>query len=113
AGAVLLLSTPPSAFERIVPALIALGSIVLLLRDPIRRWADRRAAPPPVFALAAAITLIGVYAGYFAAAVLYAIIAPVHWPAAILLGCGCLAGSWTGPAVVRRLPERPLRAVVG
>src|SRR6185436_18902842 len=34
AGAVLLLNTPASAFERIVPALIALGSVLLLLRDP-------------------------------------------------------------------------------
>lgn len=149
AGAVLLLSTPASAFERIVPALIALGSIVLLLRDPIRRWADRRAAAPPMLALSVAIALVGVYAGYFGAAagvlmlaalsaanteplavtnavknivtgaanltaaVLYALVAPVHWSAAILLGCGCLAGSWAGPAAVRRLPERPLRAAIG
>jgi uncharacterized protein len=148
AGAVLLLSTPPSAFERVVPALIALGSIVLLLRDQIRRWADRRRTPPPARVLAAAVTIVGVYAGYFGAAagvlmlaalsastteplaitnaiknivtgaanltaaVLYAVIAPVHWPAAVLLGCGCLMGSWAGPAVVRRLPERPLRAAI-
>jgi uncharacterized membrane protein YfcA len=149
AGAVLLLNTPASAFERIVPVLIALGSVLLLLRDPIRRWADRRATPPPRLALAAAVTAIGVYTGYFGAAagvlmlaalsastteplavtnavknivvgaanlaavVLYAVIAPIHWPAALLLGCGCLAGSWTGPAIVRRLPERPLRAAIG
>jgi uncharacterized membrane protein YfcA len=43
------------------------------------------------------------------AAIIYAIIAPVHWPAAVLLGAGCLVGSWIGPAVVRRTPEKPLR----
>jgi uncharacterized membrane protein YfcA len=43
------------------------------------------------------------------AAIIYAVIAPVHWPAALLLGAGCLLGSWIGPAVVRRTPEKPLR----
>jgi uncharacterized membrane protein YfcA len=47
-----------------------------------------------------------------AAAVLYAVIAPVHWTAAALLGVGCLIGSWIGPALVRRTPERPLRFVI-
>ncbi|MEV4280627.1 sulfite exporter TauE/SafE family protein [Actinoplanes xinjiangensis] len=47
-----------------------------------------------------------------AAAVLYAFIAPVDWAAAALLGVGCLIGSWIGPALVRRTPERPLRIVI-
>ncbi|GIE31856.1 UPF0721 transmembrane protein [Actinoplanes italicus] len=47
-----------------------------------------------------------------AAAVLYAVIAPVHWTAAAILGVGCLIGSWIGPALVRRTPERPLRFVI-
>ncbi|BEL08518.1 sulfite exporter TauE/SafE family protein [Actinoplanes sichuanensis] len=47
-----------------------------------------------------------------AAAILYAFIAPVHWTAAALLGFGCLIGSWIGPALVRRTPERPLRIVI-
>ncbi|MFC4069691.1 sulfite exporter TauE/SafE family protein [Actinoplanes subglobosus] len=47
-----------------------------------------------------------------AAAVLYAVIAPVHWTAAALLGLGCLIGSWIGPSLVRRTPERPLRIVI-
>ncbi|MEU8657233.1 sulfite exporter TauE/SafE family protein [Actinoplanes philippinensis] len=47
-----------------------------------------------------------------AAAILYAFIAPVHWTAAALLGIGCLIGSWIGPALVRRTPERPLRIVI-
>ncbi|GAA4131382.1 hypothetical protein [Actinomadura keratinilytica] len=29
-----------------------------------------------------------------------------------MLACGALAGSWTGPALVRRLPERPLRVAI-
>ncbi|GAA2635000.1 sulfite exporter TauE/SafE family protein [Paractinoplanes durhamensis] len=146
AGAVLLLATPSSAFERIVPVLVALGAALLLLRDPLRRWAGHRRMPRPV--LAAAIFGVGVYGGYFgaaagvlmlavlsvsateplpvtnavksialgaanlAAAVIYAVIAPVNWAAAGLMAIGCLAGSWLGPMLVRRTPERPLRVAI-
>lgn len=147
-GAVLLMNTTASAFERIVPALIALAAVVLLLRDRLRGWYTR---PKALFAqppLGPAVFLIGIYGGYFgaaagvlmlavmsmsiveplavtnavksvvlcasnaAAAVLYAFVAPVHWTAALLLGAGCLVGSWIGPALVRRTPERPLRIVI-
>ena len=143
-GAVLLLATPSKAFELIVPGLIVLGAALLLLRDPIRRWAGHRSPSPPV--LGGTVFLIGVYGGYFgaaagvlmlavlsvaateahavtnavksialgaanlAAAVIYALVAPVDWPAAAVLAAGCLVGSWLGPALVRRTPERPLRA---
>ncbi|MEV6494440.1 sulfite exporter TauE/SafE family protein, partial [Actinoplanes sp. NPDC051633] len=142
AGAVLLLSTPPSAFERIVPWLIALAAVALLFRDPLRARLTRAAGLP----LTPLIFLIAIYSGYFGAAagvlmltvlslsaseplavsnavknvvsgisnltaaVIYAFVAPVHWPAALLLGAGCLLGAWIGPAIVRRLPEKPLRA---
>lgn len=43
------------------------------------------------------------------AGVAYAILAPVDWIAAGALALGCLIGAWIGPAIVRRLPERPLR----
>jgi uncharacterized membrane protein YfcA len=145
AGAVLLMSTPSSAFERIVPALIVLGALTLLLREPLRIWYARPGLRPP---LGVAVFLISVYGGYFgaaagvlllaalslaaaeplavtnavksvvlgaanlAAAVLYAVIAPVHWTAAVLLAAGCLVGSWIGPALVRRTPERPLRFAI-
>jgi len=145
-GAVLLLATPAKAFELIVPALIALGAVLLLLRDPIRRWAGHRSPSPPV--LHGTVFLIGVYGGYFGAAagvlmlavlsvaateahavtnavksialgaanltaaVIYAAVAPVDWTAAVLLGAGVLLGSWLGPALVRRTPERPLRIAI-
>lgn len=144
-GAVLLMNTTSSVFERIVPLLIALAAVVLLLRDQLRGWYTRPRVRLP---LGIMIFLIGIYGGYFgaaagvlmlavlsmsvveplavtnavksvilmgsnlAAAVLYAIIAPVHWTAAALLGFGCLIGSWIGPALVRRTPERPLRVVI-
>jgi uncharacterized membrane protein YfcA len=46
------------------------------------------------------------------AAVAYAFLAPVDWPAAAALGLGCLIGSRVGPVVVRRVPETPLRIAI-
>lgn len=72
AGALLLLTTPASAFELIVPWLIALGAALLLLRDRLRQAADNRAttrgeAGASALPLAVAVTLVGVYGGYFGA----------------------------------------------
>ena len=47
------------------------------------------------------------------AAVLFAILAPVHWLAVIPLGLGCLIGSRLGPVVVRDAPATPLRIAIG
>ncbi|MDO9379393.1 MAG: sulfite exporter TauE/SafE family protein [Nocardioidaceae bacterium] len=77
-GAALLLSTPASVFELVVPFLVAFGSVLLLARDPLRRWADARAARRPPGAVvrasgvlgpggAVSIVAIGVYGGYFGA----------------------------------------------
>lgn len=152
-GATLLLSTPSSTFELVVPWLVALGSVLLLAREPLRRLADERArgrGNVPRFGLpfTCAVVLIGVYGGYFGAgagvlmlavlslsateplpitnavknivtgaanvtaAIAYAFLAPVHWVTAGVLAAGCLVGSWTGPALVRRLPETPLRIAI-
>ncbi|MEV6343068.1 sulfite exporter TauE/SafE family protein [Actinoplanes sp. NPDC051851] len=51
-------------------------------------------------------------ASNLAAAILYAFIAPVHWSAVAPMAVGCLLGSWIGPALVRRTPERPLRIAI-
>lgn len=47
------------------------------------------------------------------AGVAYAMLAPVDWAAAGCLALGCLLGAWIGPAIVRRLPQRPLRVGIG
>ncbi|PXY27137.1 sulfite exporter TauE/SafE family protein [Prauserella muralis] len=152
AGAFLLLTTPASAFELVVPWLIALGAALLLFRDRLREAADDRArtrgGPPSALPLALAVLVVAVYGGYFGAgagvlmlavlsvsateplpvtnavknvvtgaanvtaAVAFAFVAPVDWVAAAVLAAGSLVGSWLGPAVVRRLPERPLRIAV-
>lgn len=43
------------------------------------------------------------------AAVGFAALGPVSWQAAAPLAAGLLVGSWTGPAVARRVPSEPLR----
>lgn len=59
-----------------------------------------------------AVKTVVLGAANLAAAILYALTGPVDWAAAGLLAAGCLLGSGIGPAVVRRVPERPLRIVI-
>ncbi|BDX33300.1 UPF0721 transmembrane protein [Mycobacterium antarcticum] len=46
------------------------------------------------------------------AAVIFIAFAPIHWPAVVPLGIGCLLGSRIGPAIVRRAPATPLRLMI-
>ncbi|WP_048425251.1 TSUP family transporter [Mycolicibacterium obuense] len=52
-------------------------------------------------------------AANLSAAVIFACVAPVHWPAVAALGLGCLVGSRLGPVVVRHAPQGPMRAIIG
>ena len=47
------------------------------------------------------------------AALAFAFLAPVYWPAVVALGVGCLVGSRLGPVVVRHAPAGPLRVLIG
>jgi uncharacterized protein len=47
------------------------------------------------------------------AAVVFAVLAPVQWPAVLALGIGCLIGSRLGPIIVRHAPAAPLRVLIG
>ncbi len=64
-GAVLLLVTPASAFERLVPLLVAVGSLALICAP----WLSRKRASPShrVVELTAWLLLMAVYSGYFGA----------------------------------------------
>lgn len=59
-----------------------------------------------------AVKNVGQAASNGVAAVVYAFVAPVDWPAAAALAIGILCGSWWGPAIVRVLPEREFRIAV-
>jgi hypothetical protein len=65
-GAALLLSLPSGSFERVVPVLIAAGSVAILLPRP--GVVPGAPARPHTNEMLAAVVLIGVYGGYFGAA---------------------------------------------
>jgi hypothetical protein len=64
AGAGLLLTTPSALFDRLVPFLLAAGSLALLLQPVLTR--RLRARRGPVLALPV-VALVSVYSGYFGA----------------------------------------------
>jgi uncharacterized membrane protein YfcA len=146
-GAVLLLTTPPGAFEKVVPVLLAVAAVAIVVPYGTPHPGRRRRAV--VVVEMAAMFGIAIYGGYFGAAagvlflalllnagaaglahanaaknillglantvaaLLFAILAPVHWLAVIPLGAGCLIGSRLGPIVVRHAPATPLRILIG
>ena len=68
-GAVVLLTTPPGSFERVVPGLVALASVLLLASSRLRRLGGASAVRTdggPL--LVGALLLCCGYAGYFGAA---------------------------------------------
>jgi uncharacterized protein len=71
-GAVLLLVLPAEAFRAIVPALIAVGLLMVVFGPAIQRRAARRRAPGPSrrrdIALIVGVFVLGIYGGYFGAA---------------------------------------------
>jgi uncharacterized protein len=66
-GATLLLSTPTGMFERIVPFLVAAGSLALLLEPRLTAWRQSRRRHNSPFALPAGLFVLSVYNGYFGA----------------------------------------------
>lgn len=71
-GAVLLLVLPGSAFEAVVPALIALGCVMVVLQPRLQAWlASRRTTgslPHGSIGVWGLVALTGIYGGYFGAA---------------------------------------------
>jgi hypothetical protein len=66
AGAVLLLSTPPGAFSRVVPFLVATGSLALLSQPWLTARFPRHRHQAGAFALPL-VGLVSIYTGYFGA----------------------------------------------
>ena len=52
-------------------------------------------------------------ASNLAATVAFIFISEVHWGAAACIAVGGIVGSYIGPKVLRRTPERPMRLVIG
>lgn len=67
AGGALLVSTPTDVFERVVPFLVAAGSLALLLEPRLTARRERRADGPPGAALPVGTFGLALYNGYFGA----------------------------------------------
>ena len=67
-GCLLLLGTPPGAFERIVPWLIGLASLAILLQPRPVEFHGRLHRPVDSWMVCAGVFLVGIYGGYFGAA---------------------------------------------
>lgn len=52
-------------------------------------------------------------ASNLAATVGFALFSDIHWGAAACIAAGGVVGSYVGPKILRRLPERPMRLVIG
>ena len=71
AGAIALLSLPPSAFQLVVPVLILVSCALVLVQPWLAAWASARRDGEPRGAgpvLSAGMFLSGAYGGYFGAA---------------------------------------------
>ena len=149
-GGGILLLLPSSAFDRVVPVLVGLAGLLVLCQPLVARRAQRAMVAParPSRFTPAAVAGLGVYAGYFGAAigvlllgvlglltrdelstvnakknvisaaangtagVLFAIVAPVHWVAALLLAAGSVTGGPVGAMLATRVPAGPLRLLI-
>jgi uncharacterized membrane protein YfcA len=69
------------------------------------------ALPEPLPRVNALKNVVSGFANVAATAV-FAVSGPVYWPAVVPLACGFLVGGTTGPAIVRRLPDRVMRWTV-
>jgi uncharacterized membrane protein YfcA len=67
AGSGLLLVTPSGVFARVVPFLVAAGSLALLFEPRLRSWRQSRGTPNHKLALPAGLLALSVYNGYFGA----------------------------------------------
>ncbi len=67
-GSLLLLWTPSSAFDRMLPWLLLIATLTMIFAPRLAPWLHRRAkvGPKPVLALQ---LLLGIYGGYFGGAV--------------------------------------------
>ncbi|MDL9937951.1 sulfite exporter TauE/SafE family protein [Gordonia sp. ABSL1-1] len=64
-GATILLISPASSFEAVVPVLVAIAALALLGQPLLRAWATRHVDRPGPFIVG--VLVISVYSGYFGA----------------------------------------------
>jgi uncharacterized membrane protein YfcA len=107
-GAVLLLATPESFFERLVPFLVLFATAVFAWGSFLRGTSEGTHLPP--LGAAAAQFAIAIYGGYFGGGIGFS--DDVHWLAALAVGIGAIAGGQIGAWMMLRVDERKLRVSV-
>ncbi len=78
-GAVALVTTPAGVFDRIVPFLVAVGSVTVLLQPWAARRRERTGAQPNRWLVALGAAAVAVYNGYFGAGAGVLLIALLLW----------------------------------
>lgn len=145
-GAALLLSTPESVFQRLVPFLVLFATVIFAWGSFFRKNGGG-GAHLAAWQAAAAQFGIAIYGGYFgggigmlmlaaltlagltvhaaqatknvlagvmnaSAVLIFVFSKDVHWPAALAVAAGAVAGGQMGAWLVFRVNERALRVVV-
>jgi uncharacterized protein len=104
AGAALLLCTPSHVFARVVPFLVAIGSLALLFEPRLRAWRQHRGDRNHTLALTTGLIVLSLYNGYFGAGAgvmtltLLLVLVDSHLPGAnalknMIIGAGTMASA--------------------
>jgi uncharacterized membrane protein YfcA len=103
-GAALLLTTPASVFERVVPGLVIGASLLLAVQTVVTRWVQ--ALPGSAGGQQSPLLVNAV------ALVAFSLFGPVDWSAVAVIAPSSLLGGYLGARVARRLDAMVLRSVV-
>lgn len=74
-------------------------------------WLMLTTDDPLAYSAAEKNVLLG--ASNLSATIGFALFSEIHWAAAACLAAGGIIGSFVGPKLLRRVPERPMRIVIG
>lgn len=133
-GCMLLLSFPSSVFEKAVPFFIAFSGIMILVSGKHNTLNTKKQPTWLRIVYLGTLLIMGAYTGYFGAAggvivinaiknvisgfanlvalIIFMFTSHIYWLQAIPLAIGMFIGGYIGPAILRRVPEKPVRIFI-
>ncbi|WP_367327086.1 sulfite exporter TauE/SafE family protein [Lactobacillus sp.] len=133
-GCMLLLSFPSSVFEKAVPFFIAFSGIMILVSGKHNTLNTEKQPTWLRIVYLGTLLIMGAYTGYFGAAggvivinaiknvisgfanlvalIIFMFTSHIYWLQAIPLAIGMFIGGYIGPAILRRVPEKPVRIFI-